>query len=122
MAVVMRPMVSEKRWESFISKNAPQALFQSWAWGETQEKLHTRVFRFGFYSGSTLIGIAQVVRVPARRGTFLHVRHGPVLIDYSSKTLRSIIKPLTALAMRERAWFIRMSPLLEPSDALQVRV
>jgi len=72
-------------WENFVFSHAPRSLFQSWFWGEVQKKLGATVWRMGFYDNDTLIGIAQIIKVIARRGTFLHVRHGPIFIQQKKK-------------------------------------
>ena len=92
--------MDKKTWDNFIFSRAPQALFQSWDWGEVEKKRGNKIWRLTWPKG-----IAQVVKVPARRGTFLHVRHGPVgEIDFED---------VKNLAKSERAWFIRISPQVE---------
>ncbi|MBI5619932.1 peptidoglycan bridge formation glycyltransferase FemA/FemB family protein [Candidatus Gottesmanbacteria bacterium] len=100
-------------WEKFLLTHAGHALFQSWLWGEVQIKLGTKIWRLGFYDGDTLIGIAQVMKVGARRGTFLHVRHGPILIEQKKEYWKQILSYMVDLAHRAGAWFIRVGPLIE---------
>lgn len=95
--------MDRKTWDAFVAKHAPQALFQSWDWGEVEKKLGKKVWRLTWPEG-----IAQVVKVPARRGTFLHVRHGPI------GTIN--IDDLKELAKKEGAWFIRISPKVQQID------
>jgi len=92
--------MDKKTWDEFVFKFAPMALFQSWDWGELENKLGHKVWRLTWPKG-----IAQVVKVPARRGTFLHIRHGPV----GDINFEDVIR----LAKEEHAWFIRISPQLE---------
>jgi peptidoglycan pentaglycine glycine transferase (the first glycine) len=113
MAYEVGQILSHSEWDSFVKKHSPTALFQSWAWGEVGEKSGHTIWRFGWRHGSELVAVAQVVKVRARRGTFLHVRHGPVLRDQKRSVWKIILGDLTALAKREHAWFIRVSPLLE---------
>jgi len=89
--------MDKKTWNAVIAKHAPYALFQSWEWGEVEKKMGHSVWRLTWPHG-----IAQVVKVPARRGTFLHIRHGPIgTINFED---------IKKLAKAERAWFIRVSP------------
>ncbi len=92
--------MNQRDWDGYVLKHAPQALFQSWKWGEVEKKLGRKVWRLEWSDG-----IAQVVKVEARRGTFLHIRHGPVGTIH--------IEDLKNLAKKERAWFVRMSPQVE---------
>lgn len=108
--------ISDKKiWESFIRDNAPQSLFQSWNWGEVIKKEQTagnKLWRFGLFNPK-LSGIAQVSKVRARRGTFLHVRHGPVLKKWHKLEAEFLLTHLKNLAHQEKASFIRISPLVE---------
>lgn len=95
-------ITSKKIWDEFVLEHSPQALFQSWDWGEVEKKLGNTIWRWGWFEGGNLVGAAQIKKVPARRGTHLHVRHGPV-----GKVNFEEIKKL---ARAEGAWFIRVSP------------
>lgn len=107
---------SQKIWESFVLTYSPQALFQSWQWGEIEKKSGDSVRRYGIYSEKELIGVAQLFIVHAKRGTYLHIRQGPILSDYSRSTLQQSITLFSEIAKKERALFIRMSPMIEDSD------
>ncbi len=95
--------MDKNTWDAFVMKTAPMALFQSWDWGEVEKKLGHTVWRLTWPRG-----IAQVVKVPARRGTFLHIRHGPI----GEINIADVIK----LAKKEHAWFIRISPQVQKID------
>ncbi len=99
-------------WERFWQQHGPRALFQSWLWGEVVKKQGYPLWRFGLYEGSSLVGIAQVAKVQGRRGTYLHVRHGPVL-PMRSPHWEAFIAALESLARQERAWFARVNPQIE---------
>lgn len=102
-------------WELFVVKHAPQSLFQSWLWGEVQRKLGGEVRRYGLYEGDVLRGIAQTVLVRARRGSFLHVRHGPILDSLDPKLWKLTADRLCELAKKQHCLFVRISPLvMEP--------
>jgi lipid II:glycine glycyltransferase (peptidoglycan interpeptide bridge formation enzyme) len=109
-------IVEPRKWNEFIVTYAPQSLFQSWLWGEVQRKIGNTVARFGFYEGGTLMGVAQTVLVSARRGTFLHVRHGPVLADDTLALWRFVLAHLSSEAKIQRCLFVRMSPLIAEND------
>lgn len=101
-------------WDGFVLRQSPGALFQSWEWGEVEKKLGHKVWRMEWPGA-----LAQVVKVPARRGTFLHVRHGPVFSD--EKVLPNILDDLAALARKERAWFVRISPQVKELPPLGLK-
>ncbi len=117
MALRFARIESKDEWETFLLQHAPGALFQSWLWGEVQHALGFSVWRFGFYNIKELVGIVQIVKVNAKRGKFLHIRHGPVFISHEKDTWLNFIKIVRDLAQKEGVWFIRMSPLLEDTHA-----
>lgn len=110
-------VLDRTEWERFWEMNAPQALFQSWLWGEVVIRQSLPLIRFGLYGGSRLVGIYQVVTVRARRGTYLHVRHGPIFVAQKLPYWRSVLTHLQSLAREERAWFLRMSPQIDDSPS-----
>ncbi|MEK7543810.1 MAG: peptidoglycan bridge formation glycyltransferase FemA/FemB family protein [Patescibacteria group bacterium] len=97
-------------WDRFWEMHAPGALFQSWAWGEVVLRQSRPLTRFGLYDGSTLVGIYQIMIVRARRGTYLHIRHGPILVTQALRYWQRILTHLQSLAGTEHAWFARLSP------------
>jgi lipid II:glycine glycyltransferase (peptidoglycan interpeptide bridge formation enzyme) len=115
------PVESESDWEMFVLKYAPQSLFQSWTWGELQKRLGNSVSRWGMVSGGKLIAVWQSVLVPARRGTFLHVRHGPIFAKQSVADWEKVLSHLRSQAKKSNAWFVRMNPLVHPADAVPFR-
>ncbi len=112
MALRVEPILKSDTWDDFVFRYSPGALFQTWTWGEVLRGLHHKIVRYGYYDGDKLVGVAQIVKVKARRGAFLHVRHGPVLADNHLTHWKQIIKHIKEVAKEEGVWFIRMSPLL----------
>lgn len=110
------PVKQMNIWEAFLAVHAPQALFQSWLWGQVQERLGYTTWRLGLFEDSKLVGIAQIVKIPAKRGTFLHIRHGPIFISHTKPYWTSILDHVKSLAHQEHAWFIRVSPLIANSE------
>ncbi len=102
----------KKQWEEFLV--SPEIsyfpFFQSWNWGEVQKKLGFTIFRQGLFDGSKLVGVCQVVDIPAKRGHYLHLRHGPVLLK--TECCDVLIHQNKQLARQREASFIRMSPLV----------
>ncbi len=102
MVYIVKEISSQDAWDGFVREHAPTALFQGWAWGEVEKKMGHRVWRRGWFEKNKLVGVAQIVKVSARRGTFLHLRHGPIgKINFED---------LKNFAKTEKAWFVRISP------------
>lgn len=87
---------------------------QSWNWGEFNKARGEKIWRLGIYDGETLIGVALVIKVRAKRGTFLFVPHGPIQ-DSKSKILNVLVQKLKVIAGEENCSFVRVSPIAERS-------
>jgi len=113
MAYILQEITSSNAWDSFVKEHSPMALFQGWEWGEVVKAEGHKVWRFGWYDKEALVAVAQVQKVSARRGTFLHVRHGPILKDQKIAVWKMVLEDLKKLAGEEHAWFIRISPQID---------
>lgn len=102
-------------WEKFILAQPWQPFFQSWNWGQVQERVGNSVFRFGMYDKNKLTGICLAVLVNAKRGRYLHLRHGPLLSGFQ-KQFTPFLAEIKAQAKDLNADFIRMSPLVEQTN------
>ena len=117
----LKEITDKKLWESFISEHSPQGLFQSWNWGEVEKtilsnKTNNSYFKImGFYKDNKLLGISQINKVDAKRGRFLHLRHGPIFASWDKFILKEFIKQIKEIAIKHNCCFIRISPLLENS-------
>lgn len=106
--------ITEKSvWEDFVINSGHNySFFQSWNWGEFERVSGKSVERLGFFEEEKLVAIAQVVEVKARRGSFIHVRNGPIC-DWSKKELVSeLIEELKNYGESKGVDFIRISPLI----------
>ncbi len=111
MSITITPIISRTLWEDFIESYAPHTFLHSWEWGEFNTSVGDAVFRVGIYEQGALLGVALIIKVCARRGTFLFCPHGP-LIDWKNHDhFQAIVAYIRALAKRERVSFVRISPL-----------
>jgi lipid II:glycine glycyltransferase (peptidoglycan interpeptide bridge formation enzyme) len=115
MSYELATIISRKEWDSFFLDHGQYAFFQSWLWGQLQERLGFQVWRYGIYEGKTLRGIALVVKVVARRGSFLQIRHGPIFDTQGKEQWKWFLTEIKALAKSQNVWFIRLNPLIENS-------
>lgn len=106
---------NKKIWEEFLGDKRIMyyPLFQSWQWGEVQKRLGFTLWRTGVYKDKTLVAICQIIDIPAKRGHYLHLRHGPVLIPFDRSVFKALIDYAKQLAVKEKALFIRMSSLVK---------
>ncbi len=102
-------------WNSFIEAHSPISFFQSYQWGNVIER-EGHVWRCGLYKNDELIGVFQMEKIVARRGVFLELRHGPVLIQWNKTTIDALFSYLKEFGKSEGIWAIRMSPLIADSN------
>lgn len=117
---MIREVLHEPEWEVFLKSYSPAALFQSWLWGEVQRKNGETIWRFGLYEQGILNAVFQVTKITAKRGIHLHVRHGPVCRELNNTQLHAIVQFLKTLARKEKAWFIRINPLISDTKEMHV--
>lgn len=109
-----------------------KTFLQSWNWGEFQERMGNKIWRFGVYENDgCLTSIILAVKVRARRGTFLLVPHGPIInpklqnpnskqiTNSKFQILKTLLEKLKEIAREEGASFIRMVPLWERNEENQ---
>ena len=113
----VREIKIKEIWESFLSNCEEKTFLQSWNWGEFNKMMGDKIWRLGIYEMSNLIGIALVIKIKAKRGTFLLVPHGPIVKTQNSKLKTDILKilldELKNIAKEEKAILIRISPIWE---------
>lgn len=105
--------VNKKNWESFLESQKPHSFLHSWNWGEFNKALNYKIFRLGIYDKDELKGLALILKIKARRGSFLFIPHGPILENYDNfHELFHLFAFLRRLARREKCSFVRVSPLM----------
>ena len=109
-------ITTKKDWEKFVLSHNPYSFLQSWGWGETNEKVGSKIFRIGFKKDEKLVGVCLLIKENAKRGSHLLVPGGPV-IDWEDKKLVSIfLKKLKEIAAQEKVWFVRVRPEIKDSE------
>jgi len=111
----IKEIEEKKIWEDFLLKCKEKTFLQSWNWGEFNKKMRNRVWRLGLYENENLISVALIIKIQAKRGTFLFLPHGPVLRTRNSKfqILNALLNGLKEIAKQEKASFIRVAPIWE---------
>jgi lipid II:glycine glycyltransferase (peptidoglycan interpeptide bridge formation enzyme) len=101
-------------WEHAVNELKPHSFLQSWSWGEFNKINGHTVYRFGFYDDVELIGVAQIVYINAKRGSFYLVPHGPLIrkMDDYTDCISSLLDALKELDEYKNCSFVRVCPLL----------
>lgn len=116
MGMRVLPIESRNLWESFATTYCANALFQSWPWGQVAQALGSKVWRLGVFTEKNLVGVAQVTKIEAKRGKFLHIRHGPIFQSQTRAFWNGMLRYVASLAVANGCWFIRVSPVVDDSD------
>jgi len=113
-------------WGNFLLECEEKTFLDSWNWGEFNKMMGNNIWRLGIYvskqgtvNNEQLIGVALVVKIVAKRGTFLFVPHGPAFAKAMAgkaflkyELLKILLEELKKIAKKEGAGFIRISPIL----------
>ena len=111
--VRVKDIANKSLWDTFLNKyKGFFPFFQTWNWGEVQKSLGFSVRRLGIYDNDHLVGIVQMVFIHAKRGNYIHLRHGPICTEYKKEYVDALLSFIKEIAENEY-FFIRMSPLLQ---------
>ncbi|MCX6807949.1 MAG: peptidoglycan bridge formation glycyltransferase FemA/FemB family protein [Patescibacteria group bacterium] len=119
MQIKLEQIQDSYLWNNFIVHNFSfYSFLQSWEWGELHELENHKVWRIGIYKTeessnhkAELIGVMQIIKIAARRGTHLFCPHGPLIKSDYFEVLQEILPELKKLAKKENANFIRFNPI-----------
>ena len=116
-ALSIRPVSDEIEWEGYLRVQKPHSFLHSWKWAQHFEGSGSKIFRIGVYQSENLIGVALLIKVGARRASFLLCPHGPLIAPFAheEEALRLLVAHATRVAADERCDFIRFCPLATSS-------
>lgn len=121
-----KKIADKDTWENFFKDIEDKTFLQSWDWGEFQKKMGNKIWRIGVFDAKNLLAVALVTKIVARRGDFLLVQHGPVIIQNAKiknqmslskvKIFEILLNELKEIGKKEKVSFIRINPLLENNE------
>ncbi len=117
MSLIIKEINNKEIWEDFLLNCSEKTFLDSWSWGEFQKKEGNKIWRLGIFNNEQLLGIALVIKIKAKRGTFLFVPHGPVeKSKIKSKILEVLLEKLKEIAEKEKAIFLRIAPIWKRTE------
>jgi len=153
MSFQIIPITDKKLWDKFLTQEKPHTFLQSWEWGEFNQADGNKIWRLGIFEerankhkpapclpdqtakyASTiednLLATALIIKIKARRGSFLFCPHGPIAslkiknhppirITKIKNVLQCLTDYLKNLSQAEGCSFIRISSLEEKSQSIQ---
>ncbi len=110
--MIIKEINEKKTWEDFLLMCTEKTFCQSFNWGDFNQSMGDKAYRFGIFDNEKLIAVAQTIKIKAKRGTFLFVPHGPVILEGNNKEIiKNLLDYLKELGKKEKASFIRFSPI-----------
>jgi lipid II:glycine glycyltransferase (peptidoglycan interpeptide bridge formation enzyme) len=109
----IKEITDKQFWENFLLTCKEKSFLNSWNWGEFQKKLEDKIWRFGIWDHDRLMAVALVVKIKAKRGTFLFLPHSPA---GDLRCLKDLSLRLKDLGKEEGASFVRISPICERTE------
>ena len=116
-------------WENFLLNCEEKTFLDSWNWGEFQKKMGNKIWRFALFENNNLLSIALIIKIVAKRGTFLFLPHGPNIKNQKSEIrnpkqiqnfkfqiLNQLLEELKKLVKKENCSFIRIAPILQRKE------
>lgn len=111
--ITIREITDKHQWEQLLTITEFYPLFQSWNWTQVQKDLGFAISHIGIFDEKdTLLGVAAITDITARRGHYLHVRHGPVLQLWNEEAFLAFLEYTRKKAKEKHASFIRISPVI----------
>jgi lipid II:glycine glycyltransferase (peptidoglycan interpeptide bridge formation enzyme) len=114
--MIVEETKDKEQWESFLHKVKEKTFCHSYSWGEFNAAMGDQAWRFFVKQQSdfSIIAGMQVLKISARRGKFIFVPMGPVILDEkrTKEIIAACLEKLKELARQEKASFIRVSPIL----------
>ncbi len=116
-------LISSSEFDAFYNAfEGEKSYLQTSDYGDFREALGEKNFRYGIFFGDGMIGIAQFQRIGARRGTYLHTPHGPLILpEHKNPACVFFLEEYKKIGKREKCDFVRISPLFSPEEASAFR-
>jgi len=115
-------ITNQDQWQNFVEGLNLNTFLHSKYWAIFNQDSN-KVFQLGLFNDTQeLISVALVIKIVAKRGTFLLVPHGPQYNQQDSKGTEIMLawtNYLKTLAKDENCSFVRIQPILEKNQNSQ---
>lgn len=111
----IKKVTTKEEWEKGLEHFEYTTMFDSWEWAQFEKSLKKEFYTFGLYEDNKILGLLPIKVVLAKRGKYLHLRHGPLINWQNSEQVHYVLEFLKEFGKREKVHFIRISPLLDKS-------
>lgn len=116
--LTIRQITTDGEWDAFVKTQEFSAFVQSPTYGKFYKERGEDYRIVGVYDNGTLIGGSLVLTTHAKRGNFLYLPYGPILDYTDSHQVEAFFSYLKEYAREAGYDFIRISPLVDESEAV----
>jgi lipid II:glycine glycyltransferase (peptidoglycan interpeptide bridge formation enzyme) len=111
-------------WNQFLEKIQENTFLQTLQWQEFNQKGGFETWRYEMCDQTEeLISVCLIIKIVAKRATFLLIPHGPLIdtknSDQTQEILRSWTKFWKNLAKYEGCSFVRVQPIMDQNNSNQ---
>lgn len=112
-------VTSYDEWTKYLNDFGSPSFLQSWEWGDlNNDYFGYDVERITVKKNKRIVAIAQILKIRAKRGSFLFIPHGPVMSadaiqekDAYEFIINKVMNYLIKIGRQERFDFIRIAPV-----------
>lgn len=103
---------SQADWNKLLDRFPEANFLQSWEWGEFNRNLGNRIYRIAIPAtkGVSFCGCFLGIVENAKRGRYLTVPGGPLLLKWDEKYFGRAVCLMKEIAIKEKCSFIRVRP------------
>lgn len=110
MKLVLLSEQEKNHYNNFIAAHPSGSFLQSWDWGDWQEQLGHKVYRYAIEDGDKIILTAQIIEIKLANLNqhYLYLPYGPLVGESNELALKFFLDEL--IKKHPRALFIRLEP------------
>lgn len=109
----LKEITDKDTWNNFIIESDFEfySFLQSRQWWEFQKKIWKKITRYWIYESNKekLIWISQIIKIRAKRGSYMFIPHWPLINGNFFEVLKEITPELKKIAKSEKFHFIRFN-------------
>lgn len=113
----IKPISAQELQHFYDNFEAEKSFLQTSQYGEWRTSVGEENFRFGMFEKNKLVGAFQFQKIKAKRGTYLHIPHGPLLDASDTSLIDSFLDWYNTFGKEQHCDFVRFSPLWELENA-----
>lgn len=116
MELTFRQIEDANLWNNFVLSQSRYSFVQSYEYGEVLPAIVNEIRKIGIYEkDNELIGLLQIGIIKAKRGSYLRLRHGPIIaVEYQTKEIiMKVVEYLENICKIENLAFIRIQPFID---------